>query len=209
MDTKPPSITNPFEFNPTDTRERIMATAAQIFAEQGYARATTRQIAAAAKVTEVTLFRHFGSKEKLFNSILEAFGAPQINQVIEARLSGDYHQDLLMVGDIFLRVMLERADVIRLMLSEAAHFPEARRLVAQNPRQLRQTLAAYLEKQMAIGTIRKANPQALAQAFIGMFFSYTVTKGILHDEIAPEISVQEVVEAFVTVFVEGTINQGQ
>ncbi len=46
-----------------DTRERILQAAAELFAEKGYARATTRSIAEAAKVNEVTIFRHFGSKK--------------------------------------------------------------------------------------------------------------------------------------------------
>jgi AcrR family transcriptional regulator len=201
---KRPKLPTPFDSQPSDTKGRIMVAASQVFTELGYARATTRQIAAAAGVTEVTLFRHFGSKENLFTSILEAFGAPQINREIEKRLSGDYRQDLLMIGDLYLRVMLERADLIRLMLCEAAHFPEARHLVAENPRRLRQTLASYFERQMAAGVIGKTHPQALAQAFIGMFFAYATTEAILHEGSSLKLALGELVELFVGVFVEGT-----
>ena len=198
-----PKLPTPFTLQPKDTKERIMLAASQVFAEQGYARATTREIAAAAGVTEVTLFRHFGSKENLFTAILEAFGAPPINEAIEARLSGDYRQDLLLIGKLYMSVMLERADTIRLMLCEAAHFPEARRLIAQNPRQLRKMLAGYFERQMAAGKIRKMHPEALAQAFMGMFFAYATTESILNEGISPQLSMDELVEQFVEVFVEG------
>ena len=59
-----------------DTRQRILEAAAQVFAEKGYARATTRVLAAAAGVNEVTLFRHFGSKQNLFAAVIEQFGGP-------------------------------------------------------------------------------------------------------------------------------------
>jgi AcrR family transcriptional regulator len=206
---KLPDLPSPFDAQPEDTRGRIMAAAAQVFAGQGYARATTRQIAAAAGVTEVTIFRHFGSKENLFTSILEAFGAPQINRLIEARLSGDCRQDLRMIGGLYLHFMLERADLIRLMLCEAAHFPEARRLAAQNPRHLRQTLAAYFKRQMAAGAMRQNHPEALAQAFIGMFFAYATTEGILHQGLTPHLSPEEIVELFVGLFIEGTTDHRQ
>ena len=44
----------------------ILEAARRTFAEKGYARATTREIAARAAVAEPLLFRNFGSKAKLF-----------------------------------------------------------------------------------------------------------------------------------------------
>lgn len=48
-------------------RERILEAAREVFAQHGSAGATTRRIAEAAGVNEVTLFRHFGSKEALLD----------------------------------------------------------------------------------------------------------------------------------------------
>jgi len=46
-----------------------MQAASDLFANKGYAGTTTRSIAETAGVNEVTLFRHFGSKENLFTII--------------------------------------------------------------------------------------------------------------------------------------------
>ncbi|WP_433472257.1 TetR/AcrR family transcriptional regulator [Spirillospora sp. CA-142024] len=43
-----------------------MRAARELFAEQGYAQASTRQIAQRAGVTQAQVFRHFGSKPRLF-----------------------------------------------------------------------------------------------------------------------------------------------
>lgn len=56
-----------------ETRIRIMSVALKLFSEQGYYQATTKQIAEAAKVNEITLFRHFGNKENLFNVTTEYY----------------------------------------------------------------------------------------------------------------------------------------
>ena len=64
------------ESSADDTRQRILKAAAVVFAEKGYARATTRALAAAAGVNEVTLFRHFGNKQNLFAAVIEQFGGP-------------------------------------------------------------------------------------------------------------------------------------
>ncbi|MEH2432700.1 MAG: helix-turn-helix domain-containing protein, partial [Nostoc sp.] len=47
------------------TRTRLIEAASQIFASLGVQGATTREIARVAGVNEVTLFRHFASKEQL------------------------------------------------------------------------------------------------------------------------------------------------
>lgn len=47
------------------TRARLLAAALDLFTRQGYDRTTVGEIAAAAGVTEMTFYRHFGSKDQL------------------------------------------------------------------------------------------------------------------------------------------------
>lgn len=59
---------------PEEIRSLLMASAVHCFAGQGFARTTTRQIAADAGVSEVLLFRHFGNKAGMFEaSVVEPF----------------------------------------------------------------------------------------------------------------------------------------
>src|SRR3954466_8351143 len=52
------------------TRERLLAAAARVYARVGLNGATTRGIAAEAGVNEVTLFRHFKSKDRLLAAVV-------------------------------------------------------------------------------------------------------------------------------------------
>jgi AcrR family transcriptional regulator len=52
-------------------RADILGTAFPLFARQGYAATTTRELAAAAGVTEPILYRHFPSKEALFEAVFD------------------------------------------------------------------------------------------------------------------------------------------
>ncbi len=54
------------------SRERILDAARRVFAQLGSSGATTRRIAEEAGVNEVTLFRHFGSKESLLGEAARA-----------------------------------------------------------------------------------------------------------------------------------------
>jgi AcrR family transcriptional regulator len=50
----------------TETRERIIDAARTLFSERGYQATTTKELAEAAGVAEITLFRHFPTKAQLF-----------------------------------------------------------------------------------------------------------------------------------------------
>lgn len=59
-----------------DRRAQIIESARDVFAEKGFAAARTREIAAQAGINEAMLYRHFPSKEELFEaSVLEAIDA--------------------------------------------------------------------------------------------------------------------------------------
>ncbi|RLD05892.1 MAG: hypothetical protein DRI65_07920 [Chloroflexota bacterium] len=194
---------------PLNTRGRIMQAASDLFTNKGYAGTTTRAIAETAGVNEVTLFRHFGSKENLAREIMNQFGGMAVAENMKNLLSGNYREDLLMVGRMMLTVMTDRNDAMRMAICEAGHFPEFRDVVAENPRQLRQMLAHYFQSLMENKKILPGHPELLAQAFLGMFFSYTVLQGFLLDSLKPDVSHDEIITQFVDLFVRGTLIAGE
>ena len=195
---------NPIE--PTNTRQRLIQAAAELFSTLGYARATTRTIAAEAGVSEVTLFRHFGSKKNLFAAVLEEYaGTPDMRAALGAQFTGDYPQDMLTLGRHFMHVLIERREAMRMMLCEAGHFEEVSDVLGQMPRGLRNSLSDYLRRQIAAGNIREMDPNGMAQAFFGMFFSYNVAQTIFGESMALETSIDQIIQLFVDIFVNGTI----
>lgn len=191
--------------SPDQTRARILQAAFQLFAEKGFSGTTTRAIAELAGVNEVTIFRHFGTKEKLATAVMDHFGGPAIAGNMELFFTGDYVQDLTLIGHMMLKVMTERLNAIRMAICEVDKFPEFQQVVAENPRQLRRMLARHFEHHMKTGLLHPGHPEALAQGFLGMFFSYAVLRGLLKDDLQPEIAPEAVVEQFVSLFVRGTM----
>ena len=193
--------------NPENTKERILLAAREVFMRQGYAGATTRQIAAEAGVNEVTLFRHFGNKENIFKAVVEQ-GADldQLFARMDSFLSGDFAADMQVIGQIFMRLMVERGAMVHMMLCEAAHFPEMAAVLLENPRRLRKWLSAYLEKQIKAGAVKQGNPQVMSQAFFGMFFSYGTLQSVLHDPLVVEVQSEEITRQFVSIFISGSRN---
>jgi len=63
-----------------ERREQLLDVAAELFSSQGYARATTSQLAKAAGVTEPIIYRHFKSKRDLFVALIERTGKRTLQQ---------------------------------------------------------------------------------------------------------------------------------
>jgi TetR/AcrR family transcriptional regulator len=55
----------------TDRRAQLLDTALNFFSQKGFDRTTTKEIAAAAGVTEAIVFRHFPTKQALYQAVLE------------------------------------------------------------------------------------------------------------------------------------------
>src|SRR6478609_3600247 len=55
-----------------ERRDAIVRSAIHLFAEKGFRGTTTRELAAAAGVTEPVLYRHFRAKRDLYAAIIEA-----------------------------------------------------------------------------------------------------------------------------------------
>jgi AcrR family transcriptional regulator len=107
--------------------------AAQLFARQGVAATTTREVAAAAQTTERTLFKHFGNKEGLVRAVLEeavlSHLAPESLQGLSAAIAnfgGDlqaWHAALLRAR---LRALAAGPELTRLLLAELLRDPAVR-----------------------------------------------------------------------------------
>ncbi len=93
-----------------------MAAAARVFAQEGLAGATTRAIAKAAKVNEVTLFRHFGTKDRLIAAVIgKTF--PEV-ELPEGANSPDLKADLADFAERYEKQLMANLPMIRTMLGE-------------------------------------------------------------------------------------------
>src|ERR1035437_10958426 len=57
--------------NASDRRLQLVETALDFFSRKGFGGTTTKEIAAAAGVTEAIIFRHFPTKQDLYNAVLD------------------------------------------------------------------------------------------------------------------------------------------
>jgi AcrR family transcriptional regulator len=187
-----------------EVHERIIQAAAQMFAQHGYDGATTRLIAVAAQVNEVTIFRQFGNKENLFMDAVERYLLlPGLDSVLKGPLTGDTHQDLLLVARYYLAAVLKNRRAVLMVYTEAQRSIEVRRFVARSAQRQRQLLGSYLRQQVELGGVRKLpDPELAAHSFLGMLLAYALNQ-ILLEEITSAKQVEEVAAQVVDLFIEG------
>src|ERR1035441_7373591 len=71
METVTDSRTATLRLPASDRRRQLVETALDCFSRKGFGGTTTKEIAAAAGVTEAIIFRHFPSKQDLYNAVLD------------------------------------------------------------------------------------------------------------------------------------------
>jgi AcrR family transcriptional regulator len=184
-------------------RERLLGAARAVFADKGYRAATTREIAARAGVAEVTLFRHFSSKQGLFEALLEQAQPARVLEEMVVHLGERPPvEELTAIGLRLVEQIAQNGELMRLLLWEARAHPQLAARSARFPLQAREGLARYLEGAAARCGWPSRDWYTCAQAYLGMIFSYAITRALIVTDprLAPP---EEAVPLYVRIFVAG------
>lgn len=127
------------------TRERLLSGAIEVLAKRGIHRASTRSIAAAARVNEVTLFRLFGSKEALFAEALESHAKALSLPRLPAKVRNP-RVEVTTWACQFHRSMRRSRALIRRILGEFDVHPEMRAWAEATFGEVQRDLDAYLRR---------------------------------------------------------------
>jgi len=108
----------------------MLTAAREIFAERGYAGATTKQIAERAEVGEVLLFRHFGNKAGLFDEAVlgpfQSFADEWTARWASHGISGD---SMFELGRGYIELLYgffdDNRQLVVALISAQAHHPGA------------------------------------------------------------------------------------
>jgi AcrR family transcriptional regulator len=187
-----------------DTRTRILKAARELFAEVGYARATTRLIANRAGVNEVTLFRQFGNKKALLMACVEYINAANITSHFEDFLSGDYPKDIYRMAQRQISEMQANVELLRMLLCEVRNVPELREVLLEGGRGNQERMSHYFNRLVDTSVIREGlTPETLSIAFESLF-SWSVLFENVFQENPSQMTMDELINPLVDIFVKGT-----
>ena len=196
-----------------NTDERLLEATLKLISEKGYLRATTKDIAREAGVTEVTLFRHFGSKERLFEEVINKYTfLPSLRDLLSeiSEYSDSYEKVLHAIGVLFFETLKERKSLVKIMTSEINIYPEKiREIYTQFIDETDRVLAGYFRSQQKKGMLRRFSPEMAAGVFLGMIFSCFRLEEIVKGRDIHKKELDGIIKGFVEIFVHGTLKGEQ
>jgi len=189
------------------TKQRLLDATLKLISEKGYLGSTTREIAQEAGVTELTLFRHFGTKEKLFEALLRNHTfLPRLKELLPELDGLSYGDSLRLIATRFLLSLKERKSLVKIMYSEGTIYPEKiKKLYNKFADDLRLTLASYFRGLQKKGLLRTVSPEMAAQLFLGMLFSYFRSEEIMRAGGMKKQTREKNIKEFVDIFMFGTM----
>jgi len=189
------------------TKQRLLDATLKLISEKGYLGSTTREIAQEAGVTELTLFRHFGTKEKLFEALLRNHTfLPRLKELLPELDGLSYGDSLRLIATRFLLSLKERKSLVKIMYSEGTIYPEKiKKLYNKFADDLRLTLASYFRGLQKKGLLRTVSPEMAAQLFLGMLFSYFRSEEIMRAGGMKKQTMEKNIKEFVDIFMFGTV----
>lgn len=190
---------------PSPKQRSIADAATRLFMAEGYAGVSMDEIARAAGVSKATLYAYFASKERLFASLLgEACAISGPNSAALLDTGTDVRATLTELAGRGLRFMLEERSlaIYRVVMAESVRFPElGRAYYERGPAAGRHVLAAWLERQMAAGRLRRSDPGVAAEQFSGLLRTHLHLRALLGIGPAPtESEIDAVAAAAVDTF---------
>jgi AcrR family transcriptional regulator len=159
------------------TRQRLIQSALELFMAEGVSGTTTRQIAEAADVNEVTLFRQFGNKHGLLLAVLEESAALKtLGESLVHSASGLAGHGLRQYASDYLHALERVPKLIRSLVGEADQYPEEhRRALGQGLKETNRYVAQYLQQGIDRGAFRARLPaDQLAGLLNAMLLGYAV-----------------------------------
>jgi AcrR family transcriptional regulator len=152
------------------SRERLLEAAARVYARFGYAGTTTRRVAEEAGVNEVTLFRHFGTKERLLaEAVLVHTG--EVPAALFPEAPADPAAELARWCGTHMSHLRSVRGVLRRCLTEPDRLPEVDAAGQAGIDQAAAELRAYVEALRAGGWI---GPDAETDTAVTMLLSSLV-----------------------------------
>ena len=167
-------------------RSAILDAATTLFLRNGYLGTSMDEIAALARVSKQTVYKHFADKESLFSAIVtaavDAAGDPVLEDASALGDSEELEAELRAFarGQLWQVTQRRLLQLRRLVIGEANRFPElGRAFFERGAGRSGAALTAAFERLMARGLLRADDPELAAAHFNVLVIGAPVNRAML------------------------------
>ncbi|MEP6946249.1 MAG: TetR/AcrR family transcriptional regulator [Acidobacteriota bacterium] len=197
-----------------ERREQILAAAVELFSQRGFSGTTTKQIAIASGVSEAMVFRHFATKDTLYDAILESKGGenggkqfPWVeNEALrEALAAKDDYGVFFHLGLHALNRHRQDEGFMRLLFYSALedHWL-AERFFSEFVSKIYEFIGAYIAERQRDGAIRELEPGLIVRAYLGMLIHHSLNNMLWDKKLKiMDVSNEEAAKQFAGILLDG------
>jgi AcrR family transcriptional regulator len=192
-----------------DRRKQILDAAQKVFAQKGFAGASIKDLAKAAKISPGLLYWYFKDKTDLFVSLIserieEAFGMLPENVAFDL----PPEEFLPQFGRFYISLfeLPMNAALFKIVLTNTPSFPIAiRRVQSGMVNRVLSTLQDYFQRQIELGRMRPCDTEMVTRTFMGSVMAFLLLRHILQEERGRELSVEAFVDGVTDVILHGIL----
>ena len=198
-----------------ERRSQILQMAINLFSQRGFNGTTTKEIAKASGISEAMVFRHFATKNELYDAILDykACNSGQSmpweeNSVIRQAI--EKNDDYAVFYNLALNAMNKHQDdpdFMRLLFHSALEeHTLSDKFFDEFVVRIYEFISAYIMKRQQDGAMREVEPRIVVRAFLGMLIHHSLNN-ILWDKGRRllNISNEEAAKNFTEIVLHGVI----
>lgn len=195
--------------NPTGgRREEILRRATSLFAKQGFAGTSIRQIARACDITEAAIYRHYDSKLHLYEEAIRRKAAEHdiAGYLASQRGRGSVRDALLAVSNHIMTLTREDPGLISLMFNNSLESGDVATVLFQEIRlPYIDFLTREFERRMRDGEIIAVEPFLTGRCFVGMVMDCALNLGIWDRLVPSRNQTVEICNNSATIFANGLL----
>jgi len=186
-----------------ERRASILAVAKILFADKGYHGVSVDEIAHRLGVSPAVLYRHFPSKEALYQAVVNGMAGSR-HTYIDAAINGpdDFPSVLTRISKVFANKVARDPDFLRMEMQSAL---EGSAVTERFIRNRWQAITDYVEYNLQqLNQTRsgnKLNETVTSTMYQGMLRELLYQKCIIHNERYDNLSIDELVEQAVHFFI--------
>ena len=176
------SASPPLRMSGEDRRRQLLEVAIDLFSQKGFGGTTTKEIAAAAGVTEAMIFRHFATKQDLYKAILDYKCAMPLAEtwMSEAQSYMDASDDEGLFRFLITQIIAFDRDQTKFARLLAHAALEGHELAIMHHDQLGMPVGKkfkeYIARRQAQGALRGSEPGLVILALAGVAQFYSMKK---------------------------------
>lgn len=166
----------------------------QVVSERGYAGATTKQMADAADISEMSLFRKYGNKAELVKQAI-AYIIEETDFSSSAHYSGDIHADLLRVVQAYQDTAVKNGLFIFSLFADLARHPELINSMRE-PFNIFQSIAGLIARYQIEGVLKNEPPLHSVAKLLAPLVYVSTVRNFKLDDTLPDLDLPEHVTSF-------------